>query len=179
VLWTSTKTFCHSLGMSAAFRQWKAESHCHFLHGYPLEVSITFSSCALDERGWVIDFGGLKEIKEQYVKLFDHKVLVAADDPELEMYQELSKRKMIDMVVWQEGVSLERFAYRTWDMARLWLAAQDEATKQRVWTSKSKVAEHEGNSATFTPDVPPVRPDEIRTIVQREIRQENLQRRRG
>ena len=49
---------------SAAFRQWRStHSHCQFIHGYNLTADITFECDNLDERNWVMDFGGLKDLK--------------------------------------------------------------------------------------------------------------------
>src|SRR4051812_22439004 len=81
----STKTYPHSIGLSCCFRQWRAlHSHCRFLHGYALQVKLTFVAQTLDERNWVVDFGGLKDIKERLTELLDHKTIVARDDPEIE-----------------------------------------------------------------------------------------------
>ena len=46
-----------------AFRQWRADSHCKFLHGYSFEFEFEFGAHELDERNWVVDFGGLKELE--------------------------------------------------------------------------------------------------------------------
>ena len=56
----STKKYGHERGLSAAFRQWRAESHCRFMHGYSLEFGFVFGAHELDENNWVVDFGGLK-----------------------------------------------------------------------------------------------------------------------
>ena len=58
-------------GYSTCFRQWRADSHCKFLHGYALEFKITFAG-ELDQRNWVMDFGGLKDFKLFLEKTFDH-----------------------------------------------------------------------------------------------------------
>ena len=49
---------------SCAFRQWRADSHCKFIHGYRLVAKFWFECEKLDERNWVVDFGGLKELKQ-------------------------------------------------------------------------------------------------------------------
>lgn len=77
----STKTFGHDLGFSCAFRQWRAHSHCRFIHGYALGFKFTFAAETLDNCGWVVDFGGLKSLKALLEGTFDHKLLVAEDDP--------------------------------------------------------------------------------------------------
>ena len=56
----STKTYGHNIGLSAVFRQLHADSHCRFLHGYSLQFKFTFGCDELDEKNWVVDFGGLK-----------------------------------------------------------------------------------------------------------------------
>ena len=68
---------------SAAFRQWKStHSHCQYLHGYNITADITFECNELDERNWVMDFGGLKDLKKTLEHTFDHKLVVASDDPQ-------------------------------------------------------------------------------------------------
>ena len=57
----SGKVYAHNTGHSCAFRQWKADSHCNLIHGYALQFELTFGSDKLDNRNWVVDFGGLKE----------------------------------------------------------------------------------------------------------------------
>ena len=53
----SLKKYGHERGLSAAFRQWRADSHCKFLHGYSLEFEFEFGADELDEKNWVVDFG--------------------------------------------------------------------------------------------------------------------------
>ena len=73
----SKKKYGHERGLSAAFRQWGAESHCRFIHGYSLEFEFVFGAHELDENNWVVDFGGLKELELWLRQNFDHKTLVA------------------------------------------------------------------------------------------------------
>lgn len=77
----STKTYGHDIGLSCCFRQWRSASHCRFLHGYALAVHLEFEADDLDARSWVMDFGSLKPVRQWLVQTFDHKTLVAADDP--------------------------------------------------------------------------------------------------
>ena len=59
-MFTSTKVFD---GFSCCFRQWKATTtHCQYLHGYGVSFKVWFEG-DLDERNWVWDFGGMKELK--------------------------------------------------------------------------------------------------------------------
>jgi 6-pyruvoyltetrahydropterin/6-carboxytetrahydropterin synthase len=49
-----------------------------------------FESETLDDRNWVMDFGGLKAFKEWADWQFDHTLIVAADDPHLPFFQEMN-----------------------------------------------------------------------------------------
>jgi 6-pyruvoyltetrahydropterin/6-carboxytetrahydropterin synthase len=140
----SGKTYSHSTGHSCAFRQWRADSHCKLIHGYALQFELQFGSDGLDERNWVVDFGGLKALKTWLKTMFDHTCLVAADDPHLETFTQLYKDGLIDIRV-VEAVGCERFSQMVFDMA------QDIINDQygnRCWVEQVTVREHEHNSAT-------------------------------
>ena len=55
----STKKYGHERGYLHVFRQWNKIGHCRFIHGYSLEFEFKFGANELDERNWVVDFGGL------------------------------------------------------------------------------------------------------------------------
>lgn len=74
---------------SVAYRQWRADSHCRLLHGYALSFEFKFRAATLDVRNWVMDFGGLKNLEAFLKDQFDHTLLVALDDPELETFRDL------------------------------------------------------------------------------------------
>ena len=38
----SGKTYTHSTGHSCAFRQWRADSHCKYVHGYAFRFKVWF-----------------------------------------------------------------------------------------------------------------------------------------
>ena len=82
----SGKTYAHNTGHSCAFRQWRADSHCNLIHGYALQFEFLFGGEELDERNWIVDFGGLKPLKEWLKYMFDHTYLLASDDPEFETF---------------------------------------------------------------------------------------------
>lgn len=142
----STKTFGHDIGLSAAFRQWRAESHCRFLHGYSLGIRIEFFSEDLDVRNWVVDFGGLKSLKDRLEDTFDHKTLVAEDDPERPMFAEMAARGLIQMVL-VEATGCEAFAKLIYQSTEVWL--KDAGYKPRVTVHSVEVREHGANSAIY------------------------------
>ena len=140
----SGKTYSHSTGHSCAFRQWRADSHCNLIHGYALQFELTFGSKKLDERNWVVDFGGLKELKEWLKYMFDHTYLVATDDPEFQTFVDLSNKNIIDLRE-VSSTGCERFAELTFNEASRIIEAQ---YGNRCWVESVTVREHEHNSAT-------------------------------
>lgn len=143
----STKTFPHSLGLSAAFRQHRADSHCRFVHGYALQVKVVFAAMDLDARNWVVDFGGLKNFKQVLVDNFDHKLVVAEDDPELPFFREMEKRGLAQLNV-LPSVGCEMFAKFIFEAFQAMLAPYGFGPRVFVWSVE--VSEHEGNSAIYT-----------------------------
>lgn len=140
----SGKTYAHSTGHSCAFRQWRADSHCNLIHGYALQFELQFGSSNLDEKNWVVDFGGLKELKDWLKHMFDHTYLVAKDDPEMDTILLLADRNLIDMRL-VDAVGCERFAELTFDKASSIIEAK---YGDRCWVESVTVREHEANSAT-------------------------------
>jgi 6-pyruvoyltetrahydropterin/6-carboxytetrahydropterin synthase len=87
----STKTYGNDRGLSCVFRQWRStHSHCSLLHGYSIGIKLIFESESLDDKNWVMDFGGLKAFKEWSEYMFDHTMVVAHDDPHLPFFQQMS-----------------------------------------------------------------------------------------
>lgn len=145
-MYKSTKTYGHNIGLSACFRQWRAESHCRFLHGYALSVKLTFVADGLDSRNWVQDFGSLKPVKKYLEDTFDHKTLVAADDPKINEIVKLDDEGIIDVVI-VEATGCEAFAKMISDYVAQWLLTEGYAP--RVKLHSVEVREHEGNSAVY------------------------------
>lgn len=142
----STKTYGHNIGLSACFRQWKAESHCRLLHGYALAVHFEFEADVLDERNWVVDFGSLKSLKGWLENTFDHTLLVAEDDPRMLEYKMLETAGMARVVV-VPATGCEAFAKLIFDCTEIWL--KDNGYAPRVRLHKVEVREHGANSASY------------------------------
>ena len=131
---------------SAAFRQWKStHSHCQYIHGYRLTADITFECDELDDKNWVADFGGLKDLKKTLEYTFDHKLVVAADDPQIDLLKLLDEAGVAQVVVLEGGVGCERFAEFVLKTADTFI---DEATNGRVRVKSVQINEHEKNFAT-------------------------------
>ena len=114
----STKTYTHAEGLSCCFRQHRAKSHCQYIHGYALQVRIVFGCSELDERNWVVDFGGLKDLKAWLKATFDHKMLVAKDDPMINQLGDLAQDGWgLAQIVYVDNVGCEGFAEMIFDKA--------------------------------------------------------------
>lgn len=145
-MYKSTKTYGHEQGLSCCFRQWRAESHCRLLHGYAIAVKFVFEADVLDERNWVVDFGGLKGLKRILEDNFDHTMLVAEDDPykgELCGLQGLG----IARVVVLPKAGCEAFAEMIFEVTDQWL--KDAGFAPRCKLKSVEVREHGANSAIY------------------------------
>jgi 6-pyruvoyltetrahydropterin/6-carboxytetrahydropterin synthase len=147
--YTSTKTYGHELGLSCCFRQWRAtHSHCRFMHGYAISVRLEFEAATLDDRNWVVDFGCLKDFKNQLADTFDHKTVVAEDDPCIDWFHRGHEQGMLDLVI-VPAVGCERFAELVWQMGHEWL--MQNALADRCRLAMVEIREHGANSAIYRP----------------------------
>jgi 6-pyruvoyltetrahydropterin/6-carboxytetrahydropterin synthase len=146
----STKRYGHDLGLSACFRQPKAtHSHCSRLHGYALAFTFTFEADELDERNWVADFGAFKWLKDALQYHFDHKLLVDANDPQIDEIGQLGALGIADIIVLPGGVGCEKFAKLAFDLAVRCLE-RDANLAPRVRVISCECAEHGANSAIYS-----------------------------
>lgn len=134
-------------GYPCTHRQWKAESHCRFVHGYSREFYFEFQSKTLTEEMWVMDFGGLKEVKKWLAHMFDHTFLASDDDPSLDSFKKLNNEGVIQLRT-MPNVGMEGTAEFVFHEVSKIL---NEQTGGRVWISKIEVRENENNSAIYIP----------------------------
>lgn len=148
-MFKSTKEYGHEQGLSCCFRQWRAtHSHCSLLHGYAIAVKLTFCAKTLDDRNWVQDFGGLGKIKQYLKDTFDHKTLVASDDPQIEEISALAGLGIADVIV-VENVGCEAFALMIYNAVHRLMPELGE-WDSRVYLESVEVKEHNGNSAIYS-----------------------------
>ena len=167
----STKTYGNDRGLSCCFRQWRStHSHCSLLHGYSIGIKLIFESETLDDRNWVMDFGGLKAFKDWAEYMFDHTLIIAKDDPHLEMFLKMAELGLQDQggvcdLRLVEAVGCEKFAelaYRTmneiliaYQCGGVWHHPDGRIFEARysvgidVRLRSVEVFEHEGNSAIY------------------------------
>lgn len=146
-----TKTYDHNLGLSACFRQPGAKSHCRDPHGYPLSFKLQFGAHTLNADNWVLDFGGLKPIKAWLVENFDHRTILAQDDPALEDFAILYAKWGFAPINILPFVGCEGFAKHVFNHVSNWLAEEHPGARHErgLHIRSVEVREHGGNSAIY------------------------------
>ena len=141
-------------GFSTVFRQWKAETtHCRFVHGYGISFKVYFEG-ELDDRNWVWDFGGMKRAKTlidgkqpkawmDY--MFDHTMVIAEDDPEIEAFKQMDKAGVAQVRV-IPATGAEKFAEYIYCNINEFVKTE---TDNRVRVTKVKFMEHGKNAAYY------------------------------
>jgi len=141
----STKTYKH-LG-PVAYRQWRADSHCNLIHGYALSFHFEFEADTLDARNWVMDFGGLRPLKQNLEDWFDHTLLVADDDPQREELIALGKSGLAKITEVEktgcEGLATWLYEY----INTIFLPNYGKEEAARIWCSKVEIRETDSNMA--------------------------------
>ena len=145
-MYQSTKTYGNDRGLSCCFRQWRADSHCNKLHGYSLGFRFIFEAVQLDERNWVYDFGNCGWIKKYLETEFDHRLIVAKDDPKLFELDEIDDVADINVV---KDTGCEKFAEMVYNYVQPKVYTD---TKGRVNLYSVEVFEHGANSAVYIND---------------------------
>ena len=150
-MFKSTKLFD---GFSCCFRQWKAETtHCRFLHGYGISFRVTFEG-ELDHRNWVWDFGGMKRAKtkidgmspkEWMDYMFDHTIIVAADDPYINTLQQLDNAGIAQVRI-VPATGAEKFVEFIHNKLSKFVY---EETEDRVIIRQVEFMEHNKNTAIY------------------------------
>jgi len=141
-------------GFSTVFRQWKAkETHCRFVHGYGISFKVYFEG-ELDHRNWVWDFGGMKRAKTlidgkqpkawmDY--MFDHTMIIAEDDPEVEAFKQMEEAGVAQVRV-IPATGAEKFAEYIYNKLNEFVHTE---TDGRVKVTKVKFMEHGKNAACY------------------------------
>ena len=134
--------------ITTGHRQWKDKGHCSFVHGYGRYIRLTFEASELDERGWVMDFGDLKDVKKWIEYEWDHRVLIANDDPLLSDLQQLESKGGINLNILPTGYypGIEESCRYLYDKLNPMIKMK---TNNRVEITRVEVWEHENNHAEY------------------------------
>ena len=143
---TSTKEYRDAF--PCAYRQWRADSHCNTIHGYSFSMKFYFGTDTLDARNWVADYGGLKELKKVLESQFDHTLLVAEDEPEMETYRLLESKGLAKLTILPrlgcEGLADMLYKYVNGVyIPDMWGPGEAE----RLWCYRVEVRETQSNMA--------------------------------
>jgi 6-pyruvoyltetrahydropterin/6-carboxytetrahydropterin synthase len=132
---------------SVAYRQWRADSHCRLLHGYALSFYFEFESTTVDVRNWVVDYGSLGGLKENLKEWFDHTLLVAEDDPDRAVFENLQTLGLARVQL-VEKTGCEGLADFLIEYVDAWLDENGYKTEDHyVKVRKVEVRETENNMA--------------------------------
>lgn len=141
-VYRSSKTF---RGYPCAHRKWRHPGHCAWVHGYSRQFEVWFGCDQRDENGFVMDFGDLKPVRQWLAEQFDHKLLIDADDPLLERFQDLEKAGGCSLNVLPD-VGVEGTARFVFDWLDPWVRNR---TGGRVRVVSVECRENENNSAVY------------------------------
>lgn len=145
----STKSY---LNLPCGHAQWFDKNpdgttgHCAQVHGYDRSCEFTFGG-DVDDHGWVIPFGGLKDVKKFLEYYFDHVTVIGADDPRLESLSDdvVGPDGLLGALrVLPYGVSMEMSSLFIWEQVNAFVY---QITSGRVYVERVHMREHERNSA--------------------------------
>jgi len=131
---------------SVAFRQPKASSHCRHVHGYKLYSKIWFSCKELDENNWVVDFGGLKQLRRKLQDKYDHSLCIDRQDPLLDFFKQLDFQDGCNLVIMESGTGVERITEDVYKISNEFIKSK---TINRCVVDKVEVWENVNNSAIY------------------------------
>lgn len=150
----STKKYLHLPTAHCQYFDTKEDGSpgdCASLHGYDRSVELTFSG-EVDKQGWLVPFGGLKEVKDFIEYYLDHTSLFPANDPRIATIPASMVAPggvLGTMRILPYGVSMEMTSLFLWEHINPYI---DHITHGRCYLSKVQCFEHERNTAYITVD---------------------------
>ena len=132
-----------------AHRQHRHDGHCAQIHGHNWSFTFTFGCEALDECGFVVDFGKLKPLRDWIEDKLDHACVFNRDDPLLEEILRINEtsgcRIYKEYIV--DQCSSEGLAKHLFNVVDPMIR---EMTDGRAFLTSVAVTEDTRNSATYT-----------------------------
>ncbi|GAB7143520.1 6-carboxytetrahydropterin synthase [Mycobacterium riyadhense] len=128
-------------------RSWSRQGKRFFLHGYERTFEVEFA-CAetAPGTGLVVDTRCLKDLRAALRRQFDHTTLIAADDPQLDLFQMMADQGVIDLRI-MDSTGMEACAAWVFDTVERIVG---KATEGRVWVSRIEARENRNNVITLT-----------------------------
>lgn len=127
-------------------RQHRHGGACALVHGYSRSFFFVFEAQTLDACGFVVDFGKLKWLKSHLDYMFDHTLLLCADDPLLPDFRLLEEKGACAIRTLPHGVGMEGTAQYLCEFVDTML--RDE-TKGRCWVALVESRENDKNSGIY------------------------------
>ena len=124
---------------------------CASVHGYDRSVEFTFAG-DVDDMGWIVPFGELKDIKTFLEYYFDHVTVLPANDPRIgQITEELTvPGGLLGTVrVLPSGVSMEMSSLFIWEHVNHYIY---KITQGRCYVERVRVYEHDRNDAMVEVD---------------------------
>ena len=119
---------------------------CASIHGYDRSVELTFAG-EVDEMGWIVPFGELKDVKKFIEYYFDHVTVLPANDPRLNTLtpELMEPGGLLGTVrVLPTGVSMEMSSLFIWEWVNHYIYS---ITEGRCYVEGVRVYEHDRNDA--------------------------------
>jgi 6-pyruvoyltetrahydropterin/6-carboxytetrahydropterin synthase len=136
-------------------RAWAHAGKCAFLHGYERSFEVEFGCAELEPgTGFVVDFGALAEVRAALQRQFDHTTLIAEDDPERALFEQLADRGVVDLRI-MASTGMEGAAAWVLETANEIVCT---ASGGRVWVTRVEARECRKNAVTLTASPPGARP---------------------
>lgn len=123
------------------------EGHpCRNTHGHSYEVELTVCSNKLNDKGFVIDFSELNEVKKRIQDDWDHAIILSQDDPNLKNFAAIGGKIFI---LPYNNPSAEHMCERIVDIAKEILYKNYPTKEFKV---SVKLYETSNNCAEYTED---------------------------
>ena len=108
-----------------------------------------FEADTLDDRNWVIDFGQFKSLRKNLEEFFDHKTVIAEDDPCRLQFRELETEGALELRILPK-VGCEAFAEHIAKLTMEWMKLEHEIRiRNSVKLVSVEVREHGSNGARY------------------------------
>lgn len=131
-IYRSGKIYGHDRGLTCSW----IDPITHNVTGCSIKVHLEFAASKLDERNFVVDFGGLKNFKGWLEDTFDHTFLIATDDPQFERFAKADEDGLIQLTTLPEGYNANRFAEMIYEVLDTWLTDAGFAPRCEVYAVK-------------------------------------------
>lgn len=133
------------VGLRCCRRSWSDNGSRLFLQGYRLTFEIEFA-CDETESGTVLSAGCLQEIHDALQRQYGQTTLIAANDPQRDLFELLAERDLVDLRI-VDNTAVEASAAWVFETVE---GIVVRATGGRVWLSRIDAQESGSRVITLT-----------------------------